>query len=272
MRYSESFVARYLEAVGDVLRVLTRDRDTEISPMIAFVFLLVTVSVTSFLPAVPLGIRSFVGLIVATVIAFLGRILREYFKVLAVAALFLTVVGLPLLLSDLGVGIYVVGRDGLTRFIDLLLRCLGAVAIAVAWIGYAGFSRVLAGLYLIDRSGVVAKLIHFTIRYIPVAIREVSSLLVAREARLITSKLSTTWYVLASCCGDLLLRCFYRAWRVYLAFEARSLAFSSRSMYFLCSFHCGGVLRSYLDCVWLIVMSLYLLVYLVEVLHLGCFA
>ena len=82
----------------------------------------------------------------------------------------------------------------------------------------------------------------------------------AREARLMSkSALRPSWLVLASCCGELLLRAYNRAWRVGLAMRARSLTGHPMPL------RLGREGPTALDALWLLIAGVFCVLYVTRV-------
>lgn len=230
----KGLLMRYLGAVGEVLDRLTWGGRASLAPTTSLFLLVLFSTSTAFTSPFPLCLTTAIPFVLSASLAVLSRKARDVVKVVAVASAHLTIISTPLLFItegeqiaslDLGFADLSITWEGLWTALEFFLRCLGAISVAVSWMAYAGFQNILQGLRAIDPGGTITSMAFLTVRYIPLAIRESQRLVAAREARLMVKRsLRASWLVLASCCGDLFLRCFNRAWKVGLALKARSLS------------------------------------------------
>ena len=266
----KGLLARYLEAVGEVLDRLAREREVQLAPATSISILAFLTSLAAFASPLPLRPGSFLLLALAFLLAALGRELRTFLRTLGLTAAWLAVVVLPLLLITPGEAIYTlkvgslslpITREGASRALEFSLRCLSAISLGVAWTGYVGLNSLLRGLALLDPTGTLPGMAFLTARYVPLSVREAGRLLAAREARLMGRRgLRSAWLVLASSCGELLLRAYHRAWRVGLAMRSRCLSGQ------LVPVGRGGALRfGALDALWALVAGAVGVLYITKV-------
>ncbi len=231
MLWRRGLLMRYLDAVGHVLDRLAKERSPRIAPFTSLALLVLFVSPAAFSSPIPLRACSFLPFALALVLAVASRELGNFLKLVGLILPFLTIIALPLPFITPGAVTYaiqlgplrlVATREGTLKAAAFVLRCLNAISIGVAWTAYAGLTTLIRGLHAVDPTGTIPNMAFLTARYVPLSIREAQRLLAAREARLLRKpRISSSWLVLASCCGDLLLRAFNRAWKVGLAMRAR---------------------------------------------------
>ena len=271
MRQPKGLLMRYLSGIGDVLDRLAREKPARVAPFTSVFLLVLFASCAAFVSPLPFSARSFLPLLLAFSLALLSRELDIFLRATGIALVFLSVVALPLLFITGGEPLYVLELgplrlvatwDGLWRAVEFVLRCLNAISLAVAWTTYVGFTTLIKGLHVLDPTGTIPNMAFLTVRYVPLSIREGQRLLAAREARMLKKpRLRSSWLILASCCGDLLLRTFNRAWRVGMAMRSRSFSDQPVRPRRLRECFRLGVL----DAAWLLLATAFVLIYVVRV-------
>ena len=104
----------------------------------------------------------------------------------------------------------------------VVARCAASLAAGAAYLGllgHRGLAAALAGLGM----GALADAVSVAMVRVPVALRDLARLLIAREARDLSGGLRGAWSALAGAVGECLARGARRGWVLGLAMEARDL-------------------------------------------------
>jgi len=163
----------------------------------------------------------------ALLAAVLGVRLRNLAKATMAISLFVLAVTLPMALYQT-----LLNRLSpsdpialLWNIAPLLLRCIAATSVLVLMaqsLGLTGLITGLRGLRVPPRAVFVLTLF---LRYVPIMLRDATRLLSAREARIVTNsnEIKSSWFVLSTIAGSLLIKGFERAYRLQMALRARGL-------------------------------------------------
>lgn len=203
---------KFLYEVADVLDALSRSSGCGCDPTLTLTLAVVSTFIVSYSPSMFVHL---IALALALPIATLGgrRAFAETLKVSATIAIISTVIVLPVLLGAIQV------EEGLSRSLTLVTRTVAATTLFTAFVMNLGWLGVLRGLRGVGLPEEMAFSTAFTLRYVPLFIREGFRMLAAREAR--TLRGGNGYRILPSVVGDLLVKGYSRAGRVELAVRAR---------------------------------------------------
>ncbi len=210
---------KYLEELREVFTHLSHDRSCLLThystiPLLIIVF---TVSLSNAIItpilalALMLALTAVVGLLEHVDVNL--RVLAKpivYILALALIVTFPAVIGFV----DVDVGEIPV----------FILRVISATTVFVTGIQLVGWLNIILGLRILKIPSILLEHIYLTVKFIPIFIGEVLRMLIARDARtLVQGGRSSIWSLLASTVSDIIVRSTNRAWRLTLAFQARSL-------------------------------------------------
>ncbi len=210
---------KYLEELREVFAYLSRDRTCVLThystiPLLVMVF---TVSLSNTI------VTPILALVLVLALIAILRLLEHVdidFRVLVkpivyVLALAL-IVSLPVILRLVNVEV-----DEISVFI---LRVVSATTVFIVGVQLVGWLNIILGLRMLKIPSILLEHIYLTVKFIPIFLGEVLRMLVARDARVLAhSRRDSVWRLLASTVSDVIVRSTNRAWRLTLAFQARSL-------------------------------------------------
>jgi cobalt/nickel transport system permease protein len=172
--------------------------------------------------------------IIPIVLAFSSKIpLMHFFSRTALIPVFATVISMPILFltsgspvasANIGLTTLTLTSEGIARFLVFTIRVWFCVASLTLLILSTGFDKMLGLLSTIKVPSVIVQLFGLTYRYFFVSIREVQSVLIAKEARTYVHKKTINMQALkdlGSVVATLFIRTYERSERVYLAMKAR---------------------------------------------------
>ena len=210
---------RYLEELREVFTHLSRDRSCFLThystiPLLIIVF---TISLSNTVITPILAITLMLAL---TVIIGLLEHVDINLRVLAKPIVYILALALIVTLPAI-IGFVDVDVGEIPVFI---LRVVSATTVFVTGIQLVGWLNIILGLRILKIPGILLEHIYLTVKFIPIFIGEVLRMLIARDARtLVQGGRSSMWSLLASTVSDIIVRSTNRAWRLTLAFQARSL-------------------------------------------------
>lgn len=111
----------------------------------------------------------------------------------------------------------------------LLLRCVAATSVLVLMAQSLGLTGLITGLRGLRVPPRALFALTLFLRYVPIMLRDATRLLSAREARIVASsnEIKSSWFVLSTVAGSLLIKGFERAYRLQMALKARGLDLDS---------------------------------------------
>jgi len=128
------------------------------------------------------------------------------------------VVSSPILISNVNVDVY-----------KFILRVIASTVIFTITLRLIGWMNIIKGLNIVRTPRELVKMIQHTVKFIPLFLTEVLKMLIAREARVLGKPSKRRiWKVLATIVSDVVLKSNYRAWKLSLALEARTLKFEPK--------------------------------------------
>jgi len=212
----------FLEAIAEVVEVISYDRETLIAPHVGLIVALVLTSVISFS-------RGFLAPIIyiasSILLAFYLNVkLNMWIKPVLFTLFVTSVASLPLLFivsNDASPFSIKVTFDGVLIFLNIVLRAVAAASIFTVITIHLGWWGIIIGLRRLHFPSSLIFLVAVFIKYIPILLRDAVKMMAAREARTMSHNLKLVWRNFSSVIGDLLLRAFHRSWRLQLAFRAR---------------------------------------------------
>jgi len=159
----------------------------------------------------------------------LGVRLRNLAKATMAISLFVLAVTLPMALYQT-----LLNRSSpsdpialLWSIAPLLLRCIAATSVLVLMAQSLGLTGLITGLRGLRVPPRALFALTLFLRYVPIMLRDATRLLSAREARIIASsnanEIKSSWFVLSTVAGSLLIKGFERAYRLQMALKARGL-------------------------------------------------
>ena len=231
----KNLLSSFLDGLADILEVFSLERSED--PHLPD-FRAILISFMALAVAVSFAKTIYPPLIALAMILPLSKTfnvsLRRLAKAMAFIAIFVVAITLPMSLYQACMSCNTIDNIitqttslAVNNIIPLLLRSMAAVAlitIIVQSIGLMGLIKTLKSL------GVPSKILFILtiyIRYIPIMLRQTTKLLSAREARITSkvSKIRSTWFILSTVAGSLLIRGFDKAYKLQLAFKARGLSY-----------------------------------------------
>ncbi len=218
---------KFLESIADVIEVFSCENSSYFSPPIALLTAVVLTSTASFSNK----IASQIPLIIYSIV--LSQLLKIKIKYLIKPITFVIIIAsisaLPLIFITPGQTIsrlngLAITDKGLFTAVSLIARSATAsltFTVITLSLGWRGIIEALRELK-IPNSLIMS--LNLFIKYMPIFLREICSLLVAREARIMRkNQYKLAWIVMATSSGDLLLRASQRAWKLQNAMQARLL-------------------------------------------------
>jgi len=212
---------RILSGLFDAYESIARgEREPAANPLAVLLAASATAAAAAF-SASPLAAAA--ALLSAAAQAALLRVdARRVAKPLAAATALALAISLPLLAGAAwGVGGALVKWAGPPRVAAFVLRVAAsslALLAAAAHLGWWGLVAALAGLRL---PSFFTLSLALMLRYVPLLTREAARMVLAREARRLSSGLGPTWLLLSTVVGDLVARSVRRAAALGMAMEAR---------------------------------------------------
>ncbi len=232
----KTLIERFANMVADVLDTLnTYNPEPRIDPLILFIGSLFLTITTSFSRD---NILPLLSLIYSLALILALRInYRDVLRIESLVAILALIPSTPLLFSRNG---YIGGLDdlsitvssaGLAGFTQLFLRITLSPLPLVTATTYLGWPMITMVLRRIPIINGIVRLSTIVLVVMPRIIRYTLKLLMAREARLFTYRISSTWTTLATVVGDLLIRSNCYACSLGLAMEARTIGFWRETIY-----------------------------------------
>ncbi len=130
--------------------------------------------------------------------------------------------GKPLAEVRLGSFSLYVTAPGLEEAALLVLRTVSAAAIFSAVLVHIGWRGVIDGLRGLRVPQELILMTGFVMKYVPVFLRDVCRTLAAREARILKKpSYLESWGLLSTVVGDIIVKGYWRAFRVEMALKAR---------------------------------------------------
>ena len=219
--------AALLREVAEALEVFSRDTGTyTLSPPLAILAAIVAACATSFTRSLTAYLAAIVG--GAALSALTSGGLRNWLRPVAFALFISVPVSAPLLLlgeervACAGPLKAYVSLAGAWEALSLVLRVTSAAAIFSAITIHLGWRGLLEGLSVLRAPVVLVEMVGFFSKYAPMFVRDLCTMVAAREARLVgRCGYRLAWASLASAVGEILLRSYRRADAVSMAMRAR---------------------------------------------------
>lgn len=229
------YLKAFLEELAYVIETLSRYNPyTSVDPLLLFIgslALTITASFASRLEALVIPL-----LYSLTLLAYARPGAGRVARVLAPIVFLSLTASTPLLFTSTGRVESLASlqaspsREGFESFVVLLARTITAPLPLVALFSYTGWFTVSSRLRRIPVVGSIARLVDLTLVLIPRTARHLTSLLLAREARIVRQSLSLSWKSLAASTGDMLVHSISYSEKLYLALTARSVGGGAASL------------------------------------------
>lgn len=227
-----SLLSSFLNGIADLLEVFSIERRDEsfIDDRITLIsFLMLTVAV-SFSKSIYSPLISFSLAFFLTAIFNVN--IKHMLKVVGAVAIFVIAITLPMTLYQAYLNFEL--RESFitelitvmsTTLLPLLLRATAAAMLVTLMVQCLGLTRLIRGLRGLGFPSKMLFILMVYIRYIPIMLRQLIKLLSAREARLVcnTNKLRSSWLMLSTVVGSLLIKGFDKAFKLQVALKARGL-------------------------------------------------
>lgn len=210
-----------LEETAEILDILNSENSTPVfNPSIAVLSAIILAFTASFSreTLVPLFLIS----ASATIAFFLKIDLKLWIKPVILTFLATVVISAPLILLPENTFFFKPEISRVEEALSLILRATAASAIFTVLIIHIGWTKLLEGLRGLYFPEEFVFLIGFSIKYIPVFLRDICKLVAAKEARMLKGlKYKIAWRSMAAVAGEILLRSYEKGLKLHLALNAR---------------------------------------------------
>ncbi|RLE71499.1 MAG: hypothetical protein DRJ37_04835 [Thermoprotei archaeon] len=210
-----------LEEIAEILDILNSENSSPVfNPSVAVLSALILAFTASFSQKtlVPL----FLILASVAMAFFLEIDLKLWIKPVVLTFLATVVISAPLILLPENAFLFKPEISRIEEALFLILRATAASAIFTILIIHIGWTKLLEGLRGLCLPEEFVFLIGFSIKYIPVFLRDTCKLVAAKEARMLKGlKYKTAWRSMAAVAGEILLRSYEKSLKLHLALNAR---------------------------------------------------
>jgi len=221
----------FLEEIADTLEILNSENFSPIfNPSIAIFSAIIMASTVSFDKGVILPL--FLILVSIIMILYLKINLKFWVKPVFFTLLVTTVISMPLIFISKNNFLLKPMFLEMEEILSLILRATAASAIFTTLIIHIGWTGLLEGLHDLRLPEEFVFLIGFSIKYIPIFLRDTCKLIAAKESRMLKGlKYSTAWSNMSAVAGEIFLRSYEKNLKLNLALTARTFYNSSSTSF-----------------------------------------
>ncbi len=234
MPRDKSLTVMFLEEVGEVVEALNYEHKNIFSPQITIISSIILASAASFSRTI---FSPLIILAVSIILTLLLKVdVRHWVKPVLFALFISSLVSIPLPVIVQGkpigtIGPLTVTYEGLYQALQLVLRTIAASSIFTVLVLHLGLRGLMKGLRNLGIPERLVMLVELFVKYIPIFLRDVCNMIVAREARMIVrGGIKRTWRSLSTIVGELMLRASQRAWRLEMALRARNIGVGEKAV------------------------------------------
>ncbi len=228
----KNITVRFLESLAETVESLNTESKLFSHPSLVVVSALILTGAASFSYDFKLPVAIF---ILSFIVVMLTRSpLLVWMKIVLFILVWAALIAVPLLLLTPGESIthfsldlieLQVSREGVYLMITFISRVVSAASIFICFTLMMGWRGIIKGLEGLRVPKEITLLLNLSIIHIPLFIREVLKMLLAREARIMKNVgFKGIWVILATIVGDVLIRSHERAWRLERGIRARTFA------------------------------------------------
>lgn len=232
MRFEKArggLAGEFLEHVASILEVYKVDViQPKLDPRCAVVGFYSLALATSFSSSLPASLFSYMLFVIVSPI-YCKQYLRVFHVSLVVMA-FTALIALPMALFQQTIAAQPTTASWhaerlVSELLPLILRASAASGFLALTVCTVGFIGMLKGLVSLGLPRQLVFMIATLLNYIPIAIRDLTKVLIAREARAYCrgGSRKELWLRLASAVGEAIIRGYNRAWKLQLTLAARGL-------------------------------------------------